>query len=800
MDVCQGLHRRAASLHGELGLSSFLPRQPRQLRSDHAFPSVWRLGRRTSCQLSSNDSPSRPPRGNASAGTSVPGNGRRPVPRKDKPTGDRMVVQLPPSPHTRRKVYDAGQSRPTQRSPEKGRSFRAPTRDKPRFSNRLAYRSRGSVPESPEGRELLNLVDAAVPGESMAPALSTVPHLLCGRIVNEVLKSLGAGRRWERALALFRSYCELRPQEVSYQTYTTMISVLGKAKQLDTAVSVFEEMAPLGLRPSVVTYNALLNGCNHARDAVRSVAILEHMVAHGVEPDRFSFNTLIAGFGAAGDLDKCLEMYERMRETPGSEPDVVTYSSLLAACDVVGDWECAMGLYRAMSRAGCVPNLLVYNALINVLGKAGQLQLCMYVFREMSRAPTIGAAPAERAAEPPTKDDEEDDEKDEQGGRRVAGAAAARGNAGAGAAPGLVGGCVNESVFIDLDAATASGPRSIGGNTNPSASPGGASAPEGELSGVSPVTGGRERQAPKADGAGTGGAAQGRGRPNGSFPPSSPPPPRTCAVVVPDVITYSSLITACERVGDAQLALQLFRDMCERGIAPDVVVYSALVSACNKGECWQECLMVLRHMAENGVPPNEYTYTACIDALGRAGGRNGDDAPGIDVYNAMILTYTRALMWQPAVTLHEVARAAGLRQNMQGFTMLMYVCGAGGKQWRRAINYFLDMLNDRLVPDVMACATLIEACTASDRPDIAQRVNALLEEARLLETGWDVVARRDVTSRVTRGEACTEVDGCEPFPTELNEVQRGRLQVLRASLEAMVTEPDVLKPSELVTK
>eukprot|EP00899_Mesostigma_viride_P015589 jgi/Mesvir1/24030/Mv10769-RA.3 len=701
MDVCQGLHRRAASLHGELGLSSFLPRQPRQLRSDHAFPSVWRLGRRTSCQLSSNDSPSRPPRGNASAGTSVPGNGRRPVPRKDKPTGDRMVVQLPPSPHTRRKVYDAGQSRPTQRSPEKGRSFRAPTRDKPRFSNRLAYRSRGSVPESPEGRELLNLVDAAVPGESMAPALSTVPHLLCGRIVNEVLKSLGAGRRWERALALFRSYCELRPQEVSYQTYTTMISVLGKAKQLDTAVSVFEEMAPLGLRPSVVTYNALLNGCNHARDAVRSVAILEHMVAHGVEPDRFSFNTLIAGFGAAGDLDKCLEMYERMRETPGSEPDVVTYSSLLAACDVVGDWECAMGLYRAMSRAGCVPNLLVYNALINVLGKAGQLQLCMYVFREMSRAPTIGAAPAERAAEPPTKDDEEDDEKDEQGGRRVAGAAAARGNAGAGAAPGLVGGCVNESVFIDLDAATASGPRSIGGNTNPSASPGGASAPEGELSGVSPVTGGRERQAPKADGAGTGGAAQGRGRPNGSFPPSSPPPPRTCAVVVPDVITYSSLITACERVGDAQLALQLFRDMCERGIAPDVVVYSALVSACNKGECWQECLMVLRHMAENGVPPNEYTYTACIDALGRAG--QLDQA--IAIYDEMrgrgiaptVVTYTTLASgagvvgnYEASLRLLEDMRLAGVDADERMFTAVIRACGLSG-QVAHAERVFLQM-------------------------------------------------------------------------------------------------------------
>ena len=49
------------------------------------------------------------------------------------------------------------------------------------------------------------------------------------------------------------------------------------------------------------------------------------------------------------------------------------------------------------------------------------------------------------------------------------------------------------------------------------------------------------------------------------------------------VITYSSLITACEKAGDWGLALQFFRDMPLDGCRPNVVTYNSLLSALSNG-------------------------------------------------------------------------------------------------------------------------------------------------------------------------------------------------------------------------
>lgn len=50
-----------------------------------------------------------------------------------------------------------------------------------------------------------------------------------------------------------------------------------------------------------------------------------------------------------------------------------------------------------------------------------------------------------------------------------------------------------------------------------------------------------------------------------------------------NVITYSSLICACERAGQWQLALRLFEDMQRDGCRPNVVTCNALLSACAQG-------------------------------------------------------------------------------------------------------------------------------------------------------------------------------------------------------------------------
>ena len=50
--------------------------------------------------------------------------------------------------------------------------------------------------------------------------------------------------------------------------------------------------------------------------------------------------------------------------------------------------------------------------------------------------------------------------------------------------------------------------------------------------------------------------------------------------LVPDVYSYSSVISACSKVGHWEKALSLVRQMREAGLKPDVFVYANTIAAC----------------------------------------------------------------------------------------------------------------------------------------------------------------------------------------------------------------------------
>jgi pentatricopeptide repeat protein len=52
------------------------------------------------------------------------------------------------------------------------------------------------------------------------------------------------------------------------------------------------------------------------------------------------------------------------------------------------------------------------------------------------------------------------------------------------------------------------------------------------------------------------------------------------------VITYSSLIHACEKGGQWELALQLFERMRRDHIPPNTVTFNSLILACAQGACF----------------------------------------------------------------------------------------------------------------------------------------------------------------------------------------------------------------------
>ena len=64
--------------------------------------------------------------------------------------------------------------------------------------------------------------------------------------------------------------------------------------------------------------------------------------------------------------------------------------------------------------------------------------------------------------------------------------------------------------------------------------------------------------------------------------------------LLPNVITYSALVSACEKGKLPQRALELLETLLHQGLLPEVITYSALISACEKGTLPQRALEIFR--------------------------------------------------------------------------------------------------------------------------------------------------------------------------------------------------------------
>ena len=62
------------------------------------------------------------------------------------------------------------------------------------------------------------------------------------------------------------------------------------------------------------------------------------------------------------------------------------------------------------------------------------------------------------------------------------------------------------------------------------------------------------------------------------------------------VISYSAAISACEKVGQWEKALQLLDEIQQRRLVPDVVSYITAISAREMNGQWEKALFLLGEM------------------------------------------------------------------------------------------------------------------------------------------------------------------------------------------------------------
>ncbi|XP_031485856.1 pentatricopeptide repeat-containing protein At4g19191, mitochondrial [Nymphaea colorata] len=226
----------------------------------------------------------------------------------------------------------------------------------------------------------------------------------------------------------------------------TLIAMLGKCEDSESAELLFSEMDPLDR--NTVSWNALISGCCCQEDSTGAVNIFNRMLQSDERPDlgtilslvsalaefdmlpaggsihcyvlkagfdsnisagnaiismyskcgdaqaayqvfaemrtrnRVTWTSIVSGFAQSGCSDEAKQLFKDMLMA-GEKPDSVTIVAMLSACSISGDHEYGKWIHDYTIAGGLITNVIVCNALVDMYAKCGSMSDARQVFERM---------------------------------------------------------------------------------------------------------------------------------------------------------------------------------------------------------------------------------------------------------------------------------------------------------------------------------------------------------------------------------------------------------------------------------
>lgn len=171
--------------------------------------------------------------------------------------------------------------------------------------------------------------------------------------------------------------------------------------------------------------------------------------------------------------------------------------------------------------------------------------------------------------------------------------------------------------------------------------------------------------------------------------------------VRPTVVTFSALISACEKGQQWKLALAVLDEM-KSTFGPNVIAYSAAISALSKGQQWEKAWELFCEIEQSGEKLSVVTYNATMTAL------------------------EKGLQWQRALDLFDEMKYKNMAVTVVSYGSAISACEKG-YQWRQCLEY-LDEMTERKIPKNViifgaAMSCMEKACRADIAFQLMERMN-----------------------------------------------------------------------------
>ncbi len=148
-----------------------------------------------------------------------------------------------------------------------------------------------------------------------------------------------------------------------------------------TSVKLRDSSSLVGDPSSKMNVNALLKQCQQRNDYTQALELAEEM-ENDPKLNAFSATTAIRLYGEAKQLGKAIGVLAKLKSC-GLGANEHHYGALIHAARRAGQWEMALVLFDRMVDEGIQPNVIIYNTLVSVLGDAQKLELVEEYLKRM---------------------------------------------------------------------------------------------------------------------------------------------------------------------------------------------------------------------------------------------------------------------------------------------------------------------------------------------------------------------------------------------------------------------------------
>ncbi|KAL3680837.1 hypothetical protein R1sor_023793 [Riccia sorocarpa] len=219
------------------------------------------------------------------------------------------------------------------------------------------------------------------------------------RTIWRINRAIGRCSSVGEALAVIEEMKAAGLTTINEGTYLALITVCRRQRQGDRALSILAAMKQAGVKPGMLTYNTLISCCQQSLRLEDAFKIKAQMEAEGTKPDVVTYTSLMALLVKANPVrgrtspeqrfERAMGLYKEMMDR-SILPDTITFNTLMYAGAQAKLPGKVLEVYRSMCKAGVAPNQFTFGILLESVGAGGRLKSALEVFNEMRAA---GLAP-----------------------------------------------------------------------------------------------------------------------------------------------------------------------------------------------------------------------------------------------------------------------------------------------------------------------------------------------------------------------------------------------------------------------